>query len=77
MKNEFKVEKIKLKKGNATSVAIFNDGYSHIIVDDNCWLIVNGDGISSWIFDEAMEVLKQLPNKPSNYKPYMNYITGR
>lgn len=43
-------------------VALFNQGYSKIIVDDGCYQIVNGDNISSHIFDEDVEVIKMLPN---------------
>ena len=57
------------------SVATFNDGYSSICVDDNCWIIKNGNGFSSHIFEEAMIILKQLPDNPSNYKPYVDYIS--
>lgn len=46
---------------SAKSCAQFNGGYSHIIIDDGCYQIVNGDGISSHIFPEALEILKTLP----------------
>lgn len=50
-------------------ITTFNKGYSHIIVDDGCYVIVNGDpgklGSSAWIFREALEVLKTLPIDPS------------
>ena len=74
----FRVEDISMKGGGiAVSVATFNDGYSNIIADDNCWVIVNGGKMSEWIFREAMEVLKQLPNTPSEYKPYINYLNRK
>ena len=66
---EFKVE----MHGGSTSVAVFNDGYSRIVIDDNCWVVKNGDNYSEWIFEEAMEVLKQLPNKPNDYKPLLDF----
>lgn len=48
------------------TIATFNDNNSHIIVNNHCYVIVNRgrDGkydISSWIFPEALEVLKNLP----------------
>lgn len=63
----------------ATSIATLNDGYTDIIVDDGCYVIVNG-GIhehadpnkkgrgkfSAWIFKEALVVLKTLPENPND-----------
>ncbi len=66
----FEIKKI----GSQISVAQFNKGYSHIVVDDGCWIIMNGRETSSWIFDEAVQVLKQLPNSPSDYKPYTDWV---
>ena len=61
----------------ATYVAKLNKGYSHIIVDDNCWVIVNGEdgqaGNSAWIFEEALDALKQLPSNPADYAPYREF----
>ena len=57
-----------------TSVAEFNGGYSHLIEDDHCWLVVNGGGTSAWIFEEAVEVLKQLPNSPDDYEPLQKHV---
>jgi len=45
----------------------FNNNYSHIIIDDNCYMIANGTEIvipSNHIFPDAVEILKQLPNNP-------------
>ena len=45
----------------------FNNGYSHITIDDNLYLIVNGTGYcipTGHIFPEAMDILKQLPSNP-------------
>lgn len=44
------------------SYATFNKGYSNVIVDDTCYQIVNGNTISSYIFPEALELLKTLPS---------------
>ena len=52
------------------TVAEFNNGYSHIAVDDHCWVIINGGKQSSHIFIEAMDVLKKLPSCPHDYAPY-------
>lgn len=75
---EFKVENI----GNHVSVAELNDGYTHICVDDSCWIIVNETKKTDmeyqpWIFPEATEVLKQLPSNPNQYEPYINFIQNR
>jgi len=58
----------------STSFVTFNKGYSHIIVDGGCWVIVNGKNNSAYIFEEAMEALKKLPNKPTDYKPYRKAV---
>ena len=45
----------------------FNNGYSHITIDDNCYQIVNGTNIAmptTCIFPDAVEILKQLPSNP-------------
>ena len=73
---------IRLANGSrATYVAEFNNKYSHIIVDDNCWVLVNGDDgaaeFSAWIFKEAKEILDQLPVMPSEYKPFVDYINSK
>lgn len=51
------------------TVAVLNNGYTHIGIDDSCYIILNGEngeaGVSSHIFPEALEALKQLPSKPS------------
>ena len=44
------------------SYATFNKGYSNVIIDDTCYQIVNGNTISSYIFPEALEILKTLPS---------------
>ena len=71
--------KIILENGSeAETVATFNNGSSHIIIDNGCYVIVNrtpviqfeanrpiiGDfyRMSAWIFSEALEALKQLPS---------------
>lgn len=49
-----------------STVAVLNEGHSVIAIDDGCYVVMNrkGDGtwgFSSWIFPEALEVLRQLP----------------
>lgn len=60
----------------AVFVAEINDGNTHIISDDSCWVLVNGrDGEARWsthIFSEALMILKDLPNYPHNYEPLQN-----
>lgn len=55
------------RKYETASLAQFNNGYSHIIMDDGCYQIVNGNKISSHIFAEAWAVMKQL-GAPSKLK---------
>lgn len=52
-----------------TIVAEFNDGYSHIGIDDNCWVVFNGGQPTYHLFPEAVEALQRLPYSPSDYKP--------
>jgi len=57
------------------ALATFNDGYSHFIDDDSCYILVNGNvapGVAKpthWIFPEAVEILKTLPPQPWKLKP--------
>ena len=49
-----------------STVAVLNQGHTVIAVDDGCYVVRNRKedgtwGFSSWIFPEALEVLKQLP----------------
>lgn len=60
-------QKIEVKRRNgsvykALSVIQFNNGYSHLIIDDGCYQIVSGDKIGSHIFSEAKDVLIMLPD---------------
>lgn len=60
-------QKIEVKRNDGSvyaelSVAQFNYCCSHIIIDDGCYQIVNGDKVSSHIFAEARDVLAKLPN---------------
>jgi hypothetical protein len=71
----FKVQKVTLQTGSKiTSVVEFNNGYSHIVVDDGCWVVVNGGMFASWIFPKALDILKKLPSNPYDYKPYMDSL---
>jgi len=50
------------------SLACFNGGNSHFIMDDSCYVLVNRTtdgkfGMSSWLFPEAVDVLKTLPSE--------------
>jgi len=64
------------------SLAEINNGNSHIIEDDHCYLVVNrvfkpgGNAVDTgatdlfkptpWIFPEALEALRKLPLRPSS-----------
>jgi len=47
-------------------VAEFNKGYSHIAVDDHCYVLLNGGEPSHWLFKEALQVLRRLPENPDD-----------
>ncbi len=54
--------------GTHSYVAEFNEGNSRFVVDDGCYLLINrgSDGTwgkSSWVFPEAVKVLKGLPDQ--------------
>lgn len=54
--------------------AEFNGGYSHIVEDDGCWVVLNGGKPTSHIFPEAMEHLKQLPTDPKDHPLFWKLI---
>jgi len=69
---EEETKTITLENGSEFEVvAFFNSDYSKIVADDSCYLIVNGDRLSPYIFDKAIEVLKMLP-KPQDLKRNKN-----
>lgn len=77
--SQFQVKNIKCNTTNITytSIAQFNEGFSHICVDDHCYILVNGmDGnytpVYHW-FPEAVRILKILPDTPDNYPPYKDF----
>lgn len=51
-------------------IALLNNGNTAIVVDDSCYVICNWNGSdwgkSAWIFSEALEVLKDLPENPND-----------
>ena len=72
------MKKIKIYTGEyVTPVAEFNDGCSHIIVDDGCYIIVNGEKFSPWIFREALAVLKTLPENPKDIEIELAKTEGK
>jgi hypothetical protein len=55
------------------TVAILNNGNTAIVIDDHCYAIrnLNTDGKwgwSAWIFKEALDSLKMLPENPDDAK---------
>ena len=52
------------------TVATCNEGNTAIVVDDHCYAIRNWNGkewgFSAWIFREALEVIKTLPDNPDD-----------
>ena len=55
-----------LKDSIEVCVCTFRDGFSHIIVDDGCYQVVNGNRISSHIDPEALAVINELPKNPKD-----------
>ena len=55
-----------------STVKVLNEGNSAIVVDDHCYVIKNlidGEWVqSAWIFQEALDALKQLPDNPDEAK---------
>ena len=51
----------------------------HIAEHNNQWIVLKGGDHSAsasiWIPEQAMELLKVLPNRPYNYKPFMQYLS--
>lgn len=76
---KMEVKELKDKSGiTYTSIAQFNDNFSHICVDDHCYTLVNGNDELGYkksyhLFDEAIKVLKQLPDSPNDYEPYKSF----
>lgn len=60
--------------------ATFNDGYSHWVIDDHEYVLVNGHdgkaGFSYHIFPEALEVLKSLPPSRLLERAWYPHIYG-
>ena len=51
----------------------------HIAGYKNQWVVLKGGDHSvklcAWIPEQAMELLKQLPNKPYDYQPFMQALS--
>lgn len=57
------------------SVCQFNSGHSHIVVLKRCWAVLHGGKLTVNIFEAAMEILKILPPKPSDFPSYSSFIS--
>lgn len=83
--NPIKIQVLSLHTGGyqkasyeTISYVQFNNGYSHITIDDNCYQIVSGTGIAipnGRIFPDAMDILKQLPSNPRVIFDRFKHIT--
>lgn len=62
-------------------VAEFTDNKDtcHIVEQGNKWMLLRGVNykgqVSISLTEKVMEVLKLLPNKPYNHKPFMQYLS--
>lgn len=79
---EFWIKEVKTADRTVVSVANLRGGSSYIVVDKGCWALGNTDDkgtvvLSPWLFPEAVAALKQLPNKPSDFKPYTNFVSAK
>jgi len=73
---EFDVREVETWKGNTVvSVAQFNGGDSHIIVDGSCWVVMQKGNFTPWVSKEAAAILKQLPASPKQYGPYKRFVS--
>jgi len=72
----WKVQKIKLYAdiGTFTSVVQFAEGSCHIVVDKGCWCLVNSGRFSRMLTPRALSIIKQLPDNPYDYLPYMRTL---
>lgn len=57
------------------SVCQFTNGNCHIVIHRGCWAVVSQGVLMDRIFSTAAEALKQLPDNPNSYMPYVNFIT--
>lgn len=48
--------------GECVSVYPFNRRDCHIIYSEDCYILVNGTHVSNWLYEEAVEALKELPS---------------
>lgn len=79
---KFEIKEWILSNGaKGISVAELNNGYSHIMIDDGCWVIANGSNgnaeFSAWIFPEAKKVLDKLPVSPDDYEPWLQKLSDK
>lgn len=63
----------KSEYGMKISFKKFNNGYSNIGRDDDCWIIYNGGKPSHYIFKEAMYMLRSLPCRVRSH-PFMGFV---
>jgi len=59
--------------GKCVSVASFNRGNSNFICGEDCYVLVNGTHISNWLFEEAVQVLKELPSPKEMFEIVKKY----
>jgi hypothetical protein len=62
--------------GSLVSVVSFNNQNSFIVVHQACWAVVHMGRLISHIFGPAMDLLKQLPSRPSDHQPYRDHMAG-
>lgn len=71
----FQVKPVKLEDGTETiAVCEFNEGRSHIIPDQHCWVLINDGRVSPWIFSEALRALRFLPDSPADHQDLIKFI---
>jgi hypothetical protein len=72
------IQYIHVRNWSETVVSVyqFNGGNSHIVVHRDCWAVVSSGILLEHIFADALEILKTLPNRPLEYKPYKIFKDG-
>lgn len=48
--------------GECVSVVSFNRTRSHFICAECCYVLINGNHVSSWLSEEAVDVMRNLPS---------------
>jgi hypothetical protein len=62
--------------GSLVAVCSFLNRNAHIVVNQGCWGVVHRGVLMDRVYSEALAILKQLPDKPDDYQPYRDFVSG-